>query len=323
MLRQAVNSLAVESLPTQTTSASSQIQKGPEKGPSQNASRISMSIRDIGSTYEPDIVFPMLALEHDLLHRYLQNTRKEVAELRRRLGRKNSLEDQQERSDPDTTDAVVERYLGNQQDSLYRHLVITSGYPYPRGEKASHNSHVHNRVKGYLDAGVAVDIVNVDSSIEPTLYEVDGVHVLAGWSQEITEILGRRSYTSVSVHFLNAAIWSALEPFMPHIDVHVFIHGRETARWVRKLPTYQSGKQMEAAIEQSIESQLFWQEVLDHPYQPRSYIFRSAWWRRAVNDDLLVTIPSSLSHVIPDSISKSSDRESVLARELAILGIGD
>jgi glycosyltransferase involved in cell wall biosynthesis len=244
----------------------------------------------------------MLALENETLHRLLSSNRKALQKTRALLDESrnsNASHPTSERQDLAAT--LAEEYLAAQPDGAIRHLVLANEYP--RVGKEYGNGFVHQRVKQYLDAGVAVDVVCAGYSVDQDLYQYDGVRVLTGHGEEITQILKRQTYTSVSIHFLNRRIWNALEPFLADLDVHVFLHGYECSRWVRRLWNYRTGKDLERAIERSIDLQGFWHEVLHHPHQPKSYVFVSDWWRQAVNDDMRVTFPTDRVHVVHNYIN--------------------
>lgn len=312
-----VKRVVAESLPRPTDQSASSNKAEDVPGPNQNAQKIAVSAKDIGSTYNSEIVFSMIALEHNLLHQQLRETKQEAAKLRRRL---NEVEESRGSAKP--ASELVEEYLTGQSTDAPRHLVLTSEYP--RRQKEVRTSVLHQRIKRYQSAGVGVDIICSGVSEKVSIVELDGVRILEGRDAEIASVLAQRSYTSVSVHFLTPAIWAALEPFLPTLDVHIFVHGRETSRWVRKIPTYEDGTQLEHGMRHSIESQFFWHKVLNHQYPPKSYIFRSDWWRRACGDDLRNAFPTTRSHIIADSESSNPwDDSETLERELRILGLGD
>lgn len=321
-----VRQIASESMPHASEKESSQTKADGKKIPKPKSNKIAVSVGDVGTTYYPDVVLPMLALENNVLHQQLRNSQNEASELRRRLRKREAHRGRKDSNVPaGTASTYAEEYLAGQQQNTLRHLVLTNGYP-SEGNKASNKS-VHKRVKAYLAAGVAVDVVCAEATLGQEIYEFDRVRVLTGRGQEIVDVLKHQAYTSVGVHFLNEPIWSALEPFMPELDVHVFVHGRETSRWIRKLDTYESGKQLEEAIDQSIKTQNFWHKVLNHPYQPKSYIFRSDWWRRAASDDLLVTFPNHRARILQTKHTshgpERSGEESIRDQELSALGLGD
>ena len=261
-------------------------------------SRIHVTSEDVGTTYNAEDIVPMLALENDALHRLLRDSKQELFKLRQL---RSNNEQPSTTTRQENASILADQYLTNQPDAPVRHLVLANEYP--RVGKEYGNGFVHQRVKQYLQAGVAVDVVCAGYSVDQDLYEYDGVRVLTGHGEEISEILRRQTYTSVSAHFLNARIWNGIEPFLSELDFHVFLHGYECSRWIRRVGNYRNGLDLERAIERSINLQTFWHEVLHHPHAPSSYIFVSDWWRRAVLDDMRLTFPANRVHVIHNYIN--------------------
>lgn len=300
-VRHSIKSVITQSLPPAMT-AKSEAVTSVTRDDSVLSTTNHMTLEDIGITYDKNIVFPMLALENDVLHDLLRRSRRELEKLRRaQVESRDPIQPQQTSPRQENASALAEEYLAGQADGSIRHLVLANEYP--RVGKEYGNGFVHQRVKQYLQTGVAVDVVCAGYSVDQDLYQYDGVRVLTGHGEEITEVLKRQNYTSVSVHFLNRRIWNALKPFLADLDVHLFLHGYECSRWVRRLWNYRNGKEFERAIERSIDLQDFWYEVLHHPYQPKSYIFVSDWWRQAVMDDMRVTFPTNRVHVVHNYIN--------------------
>src|SRR5699024_2848988 len=299
-VRRSVKNIVAHSLPARSVP---QNQKPHPNNNRTKQSKIHMSPEDIGSTYDENVVLPMLALENNALHNLLRQTQNKLEHARRHQEEMNGSPDPTAATERrERASRLAEEYLAGQQDQApIRHLVLANEYP--RQGREYGNGFIHQRVKRYLEAGVAVDIVCAGYSVDQDLYEYDGVRVLTGHGEEIAEILTRQAYTSASVHFLNRRIWDALEPHLANLDVHVFLHGYESSRWVRQLSNYRTGRDLERAIDRSITLQQFWHEVLHHPYQPKSYIFVSDWWRRAVYDDTRLTFPSNRVQIIHNYIN--------------------
>lgn len=242
----------------------------------------------VGTTYAPDAVLPMLAIENTMLRKRLLATTPDdhvVPESARAQARR-----------------AVEAYLAGRTapGGRVRHLVISNTYP-DEGQEYN-NAFVHRRVKRYQQAGANVDVVLAGYSVTDRIYEFDGVRVLSGQGPEIAELLQRASYDSISVHFLNRLMWDNMKPHLERQRVHVFLHGYECSRWVRRIGNYSNGTKLERAINGTFELQRLWDEVVSHPHGPASYIFVSDWWRRAVTDDMGVTFPPRRTHVIHNVI---------------------
>lgn len=266
----------------------------------------------IGATYEPEDVLPMLAVENEILRRRLTEAlgRAEAAEAAARQDAP-ALEAEEpgapERVDEDgeplpSAAELAQAYLDGQPDpgDAPRHLVVANDYPDVGREYG--NGFVHRRLKHYTAAGVHVDVVLAAPSLPPRIYEYDGVRVLSGHGPEISEVLARQDYHSISVHFLNALMWEHLRAHAADTPVHVFLHGYECDRWIRRVFNFASGTELERAVDRTLRLQRFWQAVTRDPAQPASYIFVSDWWRRAVTDDMGVVFPATRSQIIHNFI---------------------
>lgn len=261
----------------------------------------------VGETYEADDVLPMLALEHAILRRRLDEALDKVEVLTAAQAPLPAEPTGPESIDSDddgeeSAAELAERYLAGQAaaPAARRHLVVANDYPDVGREYG--NGFVHRRIKHYQDAGVSVDVVLAAPSSPTRIYEYDGVRVLSGHGPEIGELLARQDYHSASVHFLNELMWTHLEPFAADLDIHVFLHGYECDRWIRRVFNFASGTELERAIDRTLRLQRFWHKVTRHAHQPASYIFVSEWWRRAVTDDMGVVFPSDRTRIVHNFI---------------------
>ncbi len=260
----------------------------------------------IGETYGTDEVFPMIALENAVLRRRLDEALDRVDALQAAaaapalaVGDGSAAEEDDEAG---TAAELAQRYLAGQPDAgtAPRHLVVANDYPDVGREYG--NGFVHRRIKHYQAAGVQVDVVLAAPSRPRRVYEYDGVRVLSGDGSEITEVLQRQRYANASVHFLNELMWTHLEPFAGELDLHVFLHGYECDRWIRRVFNFSSGTELERGIDRTLQLQRFWRRVTRHEHQPASYIFVSDWWRRAVTDDMGVVFPPHRTRIVHNLI---------------------
>lgn len=256
----------------------------------------------VGSSYEPDEVLPMLALENEALRERLfesmdqaDQLRDELAEIREAHGLHVEIEA------PLEPELLVDEYLaGSPEPAGVAHLVVANDYVAPGREHS--NAFVHRRVKSYQAAGIHVDVVAAGPSAGAGVYDYDGVRVLSGTSADIVELLRRRSYTSASVHFLNPDIWEGIEPSLAELNFHLFFHGYESSRWIRYASNYPTGNHLDRAIDRAIDLQRLWRTVVNHPHAPASYIFVSNWWKGGAMDDLGLVFPPRRTHVIHNII---------------------
>lgn len=264
----------------------------------------------IGDTYHPDEVLPMLALENEILRRRLFEALDKLEHMQVLEGSvaTHATPETVGAAAPTTDSESVEpgelarSYLAGQprRPGARRHLVVANDYPDVGREYG--NGFIHRRVVRYLKAGIDVDVVLVGPSQHQRIYEWDGVRVVAGDGRELDAVLAEETYTSVSAHFLNEMMWDNLEPHLAHIDLHVFLHGYECDRWVRRMFNFDSGTALERGIDRTIRLQRFWEKVLDHPHQPSSYVFVSKWWQRAVTDDMNVVFPAVRTQIVHNLI---------------------
>src|SRR5690625_4219651 len=155
-VRRSVKNVISQALPA--SSATQKVGLTPTKS-SRQQSKIHMAPEDIGATYDENIVLPMLALENNALHNLLRERQNNLEITRQRLAEMNGAS-----PSPETTkrreeaSRLAERYLAGQQHrAATRHLVLANEYP--RQGREYGNGFIHQRVKKYLEAGVAVDVV--------------------------------------------------------------------------------------------------------------------------------------------------------------------
>ncbi|WP_309081890.1 glycosyltransferase family 4 protein [Zhihengliuella sp.] len=249
-----------------------------------------------GSTYSAGEVSTYLQLE--------------AAHLRRRLFAEQTLAQAAEGpagADPEQDAAVrelVDEYVelaGTEDDADGgTHLVIVNVYPSVGNEYG--NGFVHRRIKYYLEAGAQVHVVVVGPETEPSAYTYDGVAVITGDGAEARELLRRRSYRSVSAHFMGRYIWDQIKHDLTGQTFYCFMHGFESRRWIRTLYNYRTPDQVDAAIADTVDRQGLWREVLAHPWGPVKFVFVSDWWRRASQEDMELVYPASRSEVVHNVI---------------------
>lgn len=262
----------------------------------------------VGTTYGEGELFSVLALENSVL-------RSRLFEALDQIDSFNAARDEAEGSqeaevasssseEEDTAPEpriLTENYLKDQLRShSKRHLVVANEYPDVGKEYG--NGFVHRRVRYYQEAGIDVDVVVVNPSLERRIYHYDGVRVLVGHGPELNEILHQEDYLSVSAHFLNEVMWQHFEEHLPNISLHVFLHGYECDRWIRRIFNLTAGTALERGIDRTLRLQRFWKKVTEHPHQPTSYIFVSQWWRDAVSEDMERVFPASRSAIIHNFI---------------------
>nr|WP_282442456.1 MULTISPECIES: glycosyltransferase family 4 protein [unclassified Micrococcus] len=252
-----------------------------------------LHLADAGDTYTPQEAATFLQLENAVLKRRL------FAEPLPPLP-PTGYEDEDRAAAP----ARVAEYLdlaghGSDRDAPL-HLILLAVYP--TEENRYGNGFVHRRVKYFQSAGVRVHIAVIDRASEPHAYEYDGVPVIVGRGEEAAELLRTRPYDSVAAHFLGRALWEPVKDALAGHRFFAFMHGFESRRWIRTVRNHRTQEQLDGAIQDTLERQRFWREVLAHPNGPERFVFVSRWWRRAAQEDMELVFPGQRSAIVHNVI---------------------
>lgn len=181
-----------------------------------------------------------------------------------------------------------------------RHLVVSTSYPATDNIYAS--GFLHSRVKGYVDAGVEVDVLVFGRGNQAWVRRHDGVDVLTGYVAELTALLVAGQYDSVSVHFLHPHMWGVIANFLDRHRFFFFVHGHGARSWSRG---FDPAAGMEVAGQQKAQSDLWrdlWHAVLRHRRQVAGFVFVSDWMRQCTEDDMMVIFPPDKVHVIHNPV---------------------
>lgn len=116
-------------------------------------------------------------------------------------------------------------------------LVLTNIYP--AYDDLYRNAFVHQRVKGYKEQGLNVDVMCFNN-VNPVGYrEFDGIDVVTGFTKELEAILKTGNIDTVCVHFLNEYMWDVLKNFKDKIRIIIWCHGSEIQPWWRRKFLYE------------------------------------------------------------------------------------
>lgn len=202
-----------------------------------------------------------------------------------------------------SADELVAAYLDAGEASGIphaQHLVIVGAYPRSTDEYGG--GFIHRRIKHYLASGVRVHVAAISPTHEPEIYEYDGVRVLAGRGAELGPLLAATSYRSISTHFLNNFMWAAMAPHLHGQRLYCFVHGFEARSWIRTLHNVRDMQALDAEIGQTLQRQKLWRDVAAHPWGPRKFVYVSAWWRKASQQDMELHLPANRTQIIHNVI---------------------
>lgn len=201
--------------------------------------------------------------------------------------------------------ARARQYLETNPNQGYRvrHLVIVNNeYPDYGAEYA--NGFVHRRVKEYQASGIGVDVIVYGKRARRVIRVFDGVSIISGYVHELSGLLALRQYDSISAHFLRPDMWAVLEPYLAihETPLHVFMHGYESDRWIRRAWELNDPAVLESMIDRTFELQRFWKHVVENRVSPSTFIFVSAFWRKAVEEDMDVVFPDNKVEIVHNVI---------------------
>ena len=116
-------------------------------------------------------------------------------------------------------------------------LIITPGYP---SESNKYNTaFVHTRVKEYLESGLKVDVLCINSLPGISSYNFEGVDVVCGDYSFLREVLGTRRYKNIVIHFFDCNYGNVLDAVdTSGTNLYLFAHGADVL--YHDLPEYAS-----------------------------------------------------------------------------------
>ena len=170
---------------------------------------------------------------------------------------------------------MCERFLTLINDyKRKRALVVCNAYPY--SSNLYRNGFIHSRVKGYMKAGIDIDVFWVHPPVEKAYqYEFDSVNVIVGNSDALRKHVTAHEYAVFLVHFPEPSRVQPLINARPETPMIIWIHGFEAEAWHRRW--------FNVSLEpKEIENFLIKREGY---YLPQNQFLRSL----ATNDDINVT----------------------------------
>lgn len=180
------------------------------------------------------------------------------------------------------------------------YLLLTNRYP--SRQDLYRNAFVHRRVAEYAKQGCNVDVFRVHPGGKLAYYEFDGVDVISGDVPALRTLLESTPYKAILVHFLDAAMWAALAPYVGRARILIWAHGAEIQAWHRRQAHYATRAQLEAAQTNAEPRAGFWREVAAGLNDGSKLVFVSDHFAREVIGDLGLALPASRYEVIHNVI---------------------
>jgi glycosyltransferase involved in cell wall biosynthesis len=177
-------------------------------------------------------------------------------------------------------------------------MLLSNGYP--ADDDLYRNAFLHARVSGYRRLGQVVDVVVYRRGEPDSSRRFDGIDIVTVSDESLPLALAAHGHAFV--HFLNRAMWNALEPCLDAMHVTVWVHGYEIQPWTRRAFAFTTDAERASAQAASVEREALWSEVLRTEHQNLSFVFVSQTLRRMVEEDYHLTLDHSRCRVIHNPI---------------------
>ncbi len=177
-------------------------------------------------------------------------------------------------------------------------LLLSNGYP--ADDDLYRNAFLHARVSGYRELGRGIDVVVYRRGEPDRSRRFDGVDIVTMSDESLP--LALAAHRHVFVHFLNRAMWNALEPRLDAMRVTIWVHGYEIQPWTRRAFVVTTEAERDAAQVASAERETLWSEVLRNGHPNLTFVFVSHTLRHMVEEDYGITLDGPRHHVINNPI---------------------
>ena len=135
--------------------------------------------------------------------------------------------------------------------------------------------------------------------------EYEGIQVITGSQQALTNILCHGIHGKIAVHFLDSEMWNTIEPFSADKEILVWVHGSEIQPWHRRTFNYDTNEQLAKAKVESEKRMDFWRPLLSRLPKNMKLVFVSDYFAKEVMEDTEVEIPDKSYEIIHNPINTS------------------
>ena len=195
-----------------------------------------------------------------------------------------------------------------------RILLVTPGYPSP--DNLYNHSFVHQRVLGYKEEGLLVEVFSVPGSPykknletpKVRKYQIDDVEVLEGTHGNLKEHLRKNVYDKILIHFAWKNIMEIVLPESVGTPLLIWVHGVEALSWKRRLfnltPDVKEVVKFLGYIPFNIQQLRFVRGLIEKEKDRRiTFIFVSHWMKDILEKDTKTKVESF--QIIPNVINEN------------------
>ena len=178
---------------------------------------------------------------------------------------------------------------------------------YPSYDNLYRNMFVHSRVKAYQREGYHFDVLCSNFYSGDVYREFDGVQVIDGQIQVLSNILNSGKIKTICVHFLDEQMFTAIEPYLQYVRLLVWVHGSEIQPWWRREYNYSNDKELERAKTSSDIRMALWSRIFSHTLiDNMHFVFVSQYFADEVMEDYKITLPRENYSIIHNMIDTNT-----------------
>lgn len=164
-------------------------------------------------------------------------------------------------------------------------LILTSSYP--SYEKLYGHMHVHKRNMLYKENGLVPDVFCINEDSTFAYSEFENINILHGDTDKLINALKTGQIKTVCLHQLTPYIWNVIKDYIDHINLIIWLHGKEIQPWHRYSFDYTTEEEIEQAKVASDERQAFWNEVfaVANTVQNIQFVTVSEYFKKEIEQD--------------------------------------
>jgi len=167
---------------------------------------------------------------------------------------------------------------------MEKYLVVAPGYP--SNDNIYNNAFVHSRVKQYKERNMDVIVFSIDKKNMDD-YEYEGVKVICGNYDKLTELLKNNTFSKILIHFGFKKAIQTIVKSSPNSKLLIWVHGVEALAWYRRLFSFNVKKphRFLGYIFLNTRQLLFMNRFIRNNKIDKTFIFVSEWMKNILECD--------------------------------------
>lgn len=179
---------------------------------------------------------------------------------------------------------------------LSRSDTIVVSDHYPSYDDLYRYMFVHKRNSMYKENGLLTDMICVNMWNENRYREFEGINVVDGGADKLSNILETGKIKTVCVHFLNQYLWNVLKNYLDEINLVIWSHGSDIQPWHRRIYNYKTQQEINEAKIASEKRENLWNEVFEYSDRYNiHFVLVSEFFKKQIEEDYSVELGNKCS----------------------------